>query len=219
MEQLGKLLLIKPGEGRMTVFFMLLFICIGVSIAIAKGSADALFLKRYGVEHLAVVYLILAAVLAVVCTVYAAYVDRIASESFFRIIFVLQLGVLALSWLGMRMTELEFVYPVYYVLYSLSSELMLLHGAFYLGQNMDTLQSKRLTPLVLGGYQMGMIGGGLLLVFIAPVFGLDKAPLAWGLFSLLALVLLGIWHRKHGPSPYYLSEGKKSAQPHPLRDR
>jgi hypothetical protein len=55
---------------------------------------------------------------------------------------------------------------------------------------------------------MGMIGGGLLLVFIAPVFGLDKAPLAWGLFSLLALVLLGIWHRKNGPSPYYFPKGK-----------
>ena len=51
MEQLGKLLLIKPGEDRMTVFFMLLFICIGVSIAIAKGSAVALTMRLFATTN------------------------------------------------------------------------------------------------------------------------------------------------------------------------
>ncbi len=192
----------------MTVYFMLLFICLGISISIAKGSADALFLKRYGVENLAFVYLVLAVVLAMVCTVYAAYVDRVASEKFFGIIFLLQLFVLLFSWLGMNVVEYESIYPMYYVLYSLSSEMLLVHGAFYLGQNLDTLQSKRLTPVIFSGYQLGMVIGGLILIFVISDIGLNLAPIVWGGFTLLAFIMLVGWHGREGISPYYFSKGK-----------
>lgn len=75
MNKMESLLLIRDGEGRSALFFVLLFVCMGAGVAIGKGSADALFLKRYGVENLAYVYLGLAVVLSLVSTVYTGFVD------------------------------------------------------------------------------------------------------------------------------------------------
>ena len=56
------------------------------------------------------------------------------------------------------------VYPVYYLIYEVSSEVLLVHAALYMNQNMTTLQAKRLAPLVYAGAQIGTIIGGLTLV-------------------------------------------------------
>lgn len=215
MQMIGTLFNIKPGEGRLTGYFVALFILTGFGIAVAKGSADVLFLKRYGVENLAWVYVGLSIVLAVTCTVYAAYVERVSSESLLKVIFGVQLSLLLVAWLFMTVLQEELVYPVYYAMYSLSSELMLVHGAFYLGQNLDTLQSKRLMPVVMGGYQMGMIGGGMLLMFVVPRIGLDATPLLWALFTFLSMALMAYWHRRYGASPFYFPKGKSGR--HKLR--
>lgn len=79
----------------------------------------------------------------------------------------------------MDVLEQSSVYPAYYALYALSAELLVLHGGVYIGQNLNTLQAKRLTPLIFGGYQFGMMLGGLLLINVVADVGLNSAPLAW----------------------------------------
>jgi len=209
MKTLGSWLLIREGEGKSALFFIVLFLSMGAGIAIGKGSADALFLKRYGVEYLAYVYLGLAVSLALVATVYAAFVDRISAERFLYLLFAIQLAALAVSWLFMDVLEQSSVYPVYYALYALSSELLVVHGGVYIGQNLNTLQSKRLAPLIFGGYQLGMMLGGLLLVSVIAGLGLNTAPLAWGLCVLCSVVLLVWWHGKNGVSPFYFPPSKR----------
>lgn len=210
MKKFGSWLLIREGEGKSALFFMLLFLCMGAGVAIGKGSADALFLKRYGVENLAYVYLGLAVVLALVSTVYAAFVDRISAERFLFLLFGIQLVALAASWLFMDVLKQSAVYPIYYALYALSSELLVVHGGVYIGQNLNTLQSKRLTPLIFGGYQLGMVLGGLLLVGVIAGLGLNSAPLAWGVCVLLSVLLLAWWHSKNGVSPFYFQPSKRN---------
>jgi AAA family ATP:ADP antiporter len=209
MKKLGSWLLIREGEGKSALFFMLLFMCMGAGIAIGKGSADALFLKRYGVENLAYVYLGLAVLLALVATVYAAFVDRISAERFLFLLFGIQLVALVASWLFMDVLRQSSIYPVYYALYALSSELLVVHGGVYIGQNLNTLQSKRLAPLIFGGYQLGMMIGGLLLVSVIAGLGLNSAPLAWGVCVLLSFLLLAWWHGKNGVSPFYFPPSKR----------
>lgn len=210
MNKMESLLLIRDGEGRSALFFVLLFVCMGVGVAIGKGSADALFLKRYGVENLAYVYLGLAVVLSLVSIVYTGFVDRVSAERFLFLLFGIQLTALALAWVFMDVLEQSLVYPAYYALYALSAELLVLHGGVYIGQNLNTLQAKRLTSLIFGGYQFGMMLGGLLLINVVADVGLNSAPLAWGVCVLLALFMLAWWHGRHGTSPFYFPQSKRN---------
>ncbi len=210
MNKIGSWLLVRQGEGRQTVFFMLLFLCMGAGIAIGKGSADALFLKRYGIEYLPYVYLVLGVALALASTLYAAFVDRISAERFLLLLFMIQLLALFGSWLYMDVLRESAIYPAYYVLYTLSAELLLVHGAVYIGQNLNTLQSKRLTSLVFGGYQLGMVLGGLVLALVIANMGLNVAPLAWGACVIAAVFMILWWHRRHGVSPFYYPKSTSS---------
>ena len=74
-------------------------------------------------------------------------------------------------WLLILTTASSLVYPVYYMVYEVASEVLLVHAALYISQNMNTLQAKRLSPLFYGGAQAGAVLGGLLLVFGAPRLG------------------------------------------------
>ena len=210
MQLLGRMLMLKPGEGGKTAYFIAFFLLLGVGLAIGKGSADALFIKRYGVEYFPLVYLFLSLHLALFCLLYAAYVDRMSAERFFRMLFAIQGATLVVMALVMASGGVDLVYPLYYIVYALSSELLLVHGAFYIGQNFDTLQAKRLTPVIFAGYQFGMIAGGLVLMFVTPLIGLSNTPLVWLGMTALALALQQLWHRRHGASPYYYHISKSS---------
>lgn len=203
-------MLIREGEGKSTMFFVLLFLSMGAGIAIGRGSADALFLKRYGIENLAYVYLGLAVLLALVSTVYAAFVDRISAERFLFLLFGIQLVALVVSWLFMDVLNNSSIYPGYYALYTISSELLIVHGGVYIGQNLNTLQAKRLTPLIFGGYQLGMMLGGLLLVSFVAKLGLNSAPLVWGVSILLSSALLAWRHARHGASPFFFPPSRRN---------
>ena len=209
MRRIAQLLLVKPSEGKTVSFFILFFSLLGAGLAVGKGSADALFLKRYGVEYFPYVYMVLSVALAVSSTVYAAYVDRISSERFFRMIFVIMVAILVATTLFIQLFDSELIFPVYYMIYAIASELLLVHCAMYIGQNFTTLQSKRLTSLIFAGYQVGMVAGGLILITAVPLIGLNNAPLIWALLLVAASFMLMIRHRSR-PSPYYFSAAKSS---------
>lgn len=207
---LKSLLKIERGEGRPLLYFLALFALLGISSAIGKASADALFLKRYGVEHLPTMYILLSIALAFFSTVYAAFVDRLSPEKFFRIILSILACVLIIFWALITFSSFEAVFPGYYLLYKLISEIIVVHAAFYLDKNLDTMQSKRLTPIILAGYQTGMILGGVILAILAPIIGVQHAPVVWLVFSLCGIGLILIWHHASGVSPFYLPPSKSS---------
>lgn len=208
MSGIGNILLVKPGEGRQVSYFIALLVCLGAGMAIGRGSADVLFLKRYGIEYLPVMYLILSLTLAICFTLYAAFVDRISSERFFY--FLLSIEVLALLgfWFVSANTEAELVYPAYFVFYELVSELVLVHATFYIAQSLDTLQSKRLTSVILAGYQLGMIIGGTFFAMMMPSIGVEHAMLVWSGLLMLSVAMLYVWHSRHGVSPFFIQPAK-----------
>lgn len=203
------ILQIKRGEGGQVAFFVALLTLLGAGMAIGRGSADVMFLKRYGIEYLPVMYLMLSLALALCFMLYAAFVDRISSERFFSLLLTIEVLLLLAFWYTVTYTEVELVYPAYYIFYELVSELVLVHATFYIAQSLDTLQSKRLTSLILAGYQLGMIIGGLFFAMIMPIIGVEHAMLVWSGLLLLSLVLLYVWHRRHGVSPFFMPPAKK----------
>ena len=153
--------MVKKAEWPRLGYFFCLFLVISAGLAIGRGTADALFLKRFGIQYLPYMYLGLGVLMATVSTVYAAYADRLAPERTFKIL----LGALAVMLVGnwyLMLSNLDTVaYPLYYLLFEISSELLVMHASLYFSANFDNEQSKRLLPMTMAGLQLGEVAGGL----------------------------------------------------------
>ena len=208
MQRLTALLLIRNDERYHVFYFLGLFVLIGAGMALGRGTSEALFFKRFGIEYLPLMYIFSCFSLCFVSLLYAAFVDRLPSEKFYRVLFSL-LGVLLLgNWYAIRYIESDMVYPIFYLLYEVASELLLIHSAVYINQNFIQTQSKRLMPVILAGHQIGVIIGGIFLATASPVFGVVNMMLVWTVLLLLAYLLVRYWHAGHGVSPYFRA-GKK----------
>src|SRR5258705_10875424 len=82
---MAKVLMVKKAEWPRLAYFFCLFLVISAGLAIGRGTADALFLKRSGIQYLPFMYLGLGVLMAIVSTVSAAYADRRAPERTFYI--------------------------------------------------------------------------------------------------------------------------------------
>lgn len=210
LNKLGRLLLVQDNEISHVSYFFILFILIGGGMALGRGTTDALFFKRYGIEYLPIMYIVLSILLSVVSVAYAAFSDRIPSERIFYIFFVTLILLLLGAWGLMVYPLTDAVYPAYFLIYEIASELLLVHASLYLGQNFLTTQSKRLVPLILGGSQIGIIIGGLFLAYASPVLGVQNILLIWCFILVACMILIYGWHKKHGVSPYYRPGSTKS---------
>ena len=72
-------ILIKDSELKQVAYFFLFFVILGCGTALGRGATDVLFFKRYGIEYLPQMYILLSFVLCGVSLAYAAYADRISS--------------------------------------------------------------------------------------------------------------------------------------------
>ncbi|MFV2005356.1 MAG: HEAT repeat domain-containing protein, partial [Gammaproteobacteria bacterium] len=97
---------------------------------------------------------------------------------------------------------------VFYLLYEVSSELLLIHSAVYINQNFIQTQSKRLMPVILAGHQIGVIAGGVFLASVSPLLGVVNMMLVWTVLLLLAYLVIRNWHVGHGVSPYFRAGSK-----------
>ena len=208
MKGLDELLLIKEGERSNVLYFLCLFMLISIGMAIGRSTADALFLKRLGIEYLPLMYIIQSLLMASIGMVYAAFADRIPAERFFYALFAALIVLILASWFAMSASSSSLVYPFYYLTYEIASEVLLIHAALYMNQNMNTLQAKRLTPLVYAGAQLGTIIGGLLMVVAAPLLGIQNLLLLWCGILVTGSVAIIVRHKRLGASTYFRTPKK-----------
>jgi hypothetical protein len=199
---MGKLLLVKRTEWLRLGYFFLLFFVISAGLAIGRGTADALFLKRFGIQYLPAMYLALGVLMMVISTVYAAYADRIAPERAFYAL----LGGLAVllvgNWYLMTLPTDSAAYPIYFLVFEVSSEVLVMHASLYFSANFDAEQSKRLLPMTFAGLQLGEIAGGLTLTATS-LIGVQGLVLVWSGLSAIAVVIVALRHRSVGVSPFF----------------
>ncbi len=198
-----KRLLIHAGERGNVIYFLLFFLLVSAGMAIGRSSADALFFKRVGIEYLPLMYIIQSMMLAAVSLVYTAFADLIPAERFFRNLFGVLIVLVLCSWVVIHNSDTTLIYPVYYLIYEVSSEVLLVHAALYMNQNMTTLQAKRLAPLVYAGAQIGTIIGGLTLLFAAPLIGTQNMLLVWCGLLVTSIAALYVRHKRHGASTHF----------------
>jgi hypothetical protein len=209
-----ELLLIRQDERATVLYFVALIGVLGAGLAFGRGSADALFFKRYGVEHLPEMYALLGLVLAATSVTYAAYADRLASERLAIVVLAVLAALVAASWWLMVFTAVALAYPIYFLVYQVASDLLVVHVSLYMAQNFDTLQSKRLFPLLFAGLEAGRIVGGLLLAAATHVVGASHLLLPWLALTGVAVVMIRRHHQRAGSSPFYRPPPRRRA---PLR--
>jgi len=203
MKGLAALLTIRENEQRSALHFCLIFFLIGTGLAIGRSSADALFFKRYGIQYLPVMYGVLSVIFAVTSIAYASFADRISSERAFNRIFAAFMLSVGASWLLIVTTGWEVSYPIYFVVYEIASELLLLHGALYIAQNFETIQTKRLSPIFFGSAQLGTIVGGLFVAVALAVVNIQIIMPVWCIILFTSWYLVRRYHAQHGTSPFY----------------
>jgi len=196
-------ILIKDTELKQVAYFFLFFVILGCGTALGRGATDVLFFKRYGIEYLPQMYILLSFVLCGVSLGYAAYADRISAERFFKIIFFSLISLLVINWLLMSYSNNDAVYPFSFLVYEVSSELLIVHSMLYFSQNFETMQVKRILPVVLAGTQIGVFLGGLLLANISHSIGVQNVLLVWCLMICCTFMLMQWWHRRHGDSVFF----------------
>jgi hypothetical protein len=208
VSRLGKLFLIHEGETGNVLYFLFFFMIVSAGMAIGRGTADALFFKRFGIEYLPLMYIIQSLLLALVSTLYAAFADRVPAESFFKVLFGILTVLVAASWLIISRGGWSLIYPAYYLVYEVASELLLVHSALYMNQNLNTLQAKRLSPLVYAGAQAGTIAGGVVLALFAPLVGTQNLVMAWCVLLMTGIVAIVVRHRHCGASAHFRAHAR-----------
>lgn len=99
---LGRWLLVRDDERATVLHFLILALLLGAGLALGRGSAETLFFKRYGIEHLPVMYALLGGLLAVSSLAYAVWADRLAGERLTVIMLATLAALLAVSWARCR---------------------------------------------------------------------------------------------------------------------
>lgn len=194
----GVLSQVRPGERRALGYFFLLLLLVGAGLAIGRGIANTLFLKRFGIEYLPWVYVTQGVALACASVVYATVSDRIRPERILGVILKTMVALLCVFWI-LTLTRWEsWAYPQLYLLQEIASEILVLHITLYVGSHFDGEQSKRLMPMAMAGGQLGELVGGLLLAGGARVLGARDMLLVYALFGVAAWFLVHAWHARYG---------------------
>ena len=202
-ERLARQFHIEPGEAAIFGYFVLLFFILGAGLGLGRGSANALFLQRFGVTYLPSTYAVIALVLFATSIGYAALADRLRPERLLVGTLLILAGLLGIAWVGIAHADSAPAYPGYFVLFELASELLALHATLYFSCNFDSLQAKRLLPLGLAALQAGGMCGGIALAAIARHAGAEHAAAVWAGIAILSLVLVVRHHARHGRSPFF----------------
>jgi hypothetical protein len=187
----AKWFLIRPGEGRLVTYLAGLYLVIGLGMALGRSSSDALFFKRFGVEYLPHMFLLTGILLAVFSAIYAEYADRLRPGRLFRQLFLGFSGFLVVAWGLMRFDGSPYAFALYFLGYAVVSEILLIHFSLYAAGFLDTLQSKRLLPLINSGARLGAVLGGAALGLSGAWWPTEDMALAWmlALFAALAMIV------------------------------
>ena len=200
MGRVAQWLLIRHGEGGTVAYLATLYLIIGLGMGVGHSSSDALFFKRVGVAYLPHMLLFVSMALVIFSAVYAGYVDRVRSWRLFQILFIVIATFLLAAWMLMSRDVGFLGYALYFLGYSVISEILIMHFNLYASGFLDTSQSKRLTPLLYASARLGVIIGGVGLGLTANLWPTEHTALAWATFSLVALLLISYRHRQE-PAP------------------
>lgn len=209
--------MLREGEGRIVLFVALVAALAGFGLAVGRASSDALFFKRYGVDHLPQMYALIALVLVPASLAYAAFVDRLTPHRMFMHMLLGFGGVMGIAWMGMLGGLGNSGIALYFIAYGVISELLLTHFSVYAGSFFDTQQAKRLLPSVMATSRLGATLGGVFLGVVGSGMATEHAALVW-LLCLAAALSLVAWRHRGEPTHSLIKRGRASSPVQMVRE-
>jgi ATP/ADP translocase len=184
---------LRRGEWGLALFlYFLLTVMVGADW-VGKLGADALFVKRYGVQNVPWMYIITPIAMLAVSALIFFFIDRMRR----RTMLLLYVAAVTLASVGIQYA-ISFnsigtiVQPISYVFAHGVKETIYILFWVYAGNLYDSEQSRRLFPFFAGSVLVGKILGGIVGAAIAPIIHAENfiGAQAVGFFvCFIALVL------------------------------
>lgn len=210
--RIGAWLHIRKGEGPYLYYLGLLAVTFGLGMALGRSSSDALFFKRFGVQYLPQMFFITSIVLMLASVGYAEIVDRLRPGRVLQIMAVIMPLLLGGNWLFMHFADNAYAFAVYFLIYAVSSEILLVHFNYYAGSFFDPQQGKRLFPIINAATRLGAVLGGVCVGLLVKLMPAQHIALFWALSLLLVFAAVGMRHvRKPEGGAFLLKKAKRAA--------
>src|SRR6266536_1738162 len=163
MNQLVRLLAIRPGEGRLIVLVAALFATVEAGRGFGEIGADTLFLRRIGADFLPHVYIALGMISLVVAIAFGAAIGRFRRGPFLVSLLACLAAILVILRLAMA-TGAPVVFPIAWLTIYVEGAVLGTLVWTIAGSVFDARQAKRLFPLctsaaIAGGF-LGTLGAG-----------------------------------------------------------
>jgi ATP/ADP translocase len=184
---------LRRGEWGLALFlYFLLTVMVGADW-VGKLGADALFVKRYGVQNVPWMYIITPIAMLAVSALIFFFIDRMRR----RTMLLLYVAAVTLASVGIQYAISfnsigNIVQPISYVFAHGVKETIYILFWVYAGNLYDSEQSRRLFPFFAGSVLVGKILGGIVGAAIAPIIHAENfiGAQAVGFFvCFIALVL------------------------------
>src|ERR671935_1908758 len=187
---------LRRGEWGLGLFlYALLTLMVGADW-VGKLGADALFVKRYGVQYIPWMYIVTPIAMLAVSALIFFFVDRVRRRT---MLLWYVAGVTVLSvviQLGITFPIAgNIVQPISYVFAHGVKETIYILFWVYAGNLYDAEQSKRLFPFFAGSVLVGKIAGGFVGTAIAPIVHAENFIGAQALGFFVCFVGLALYRR------------------------
>jgi ATP/ADP translocase len=185
------------GEWGVGLFLYLLLTLMVAADWVGKLGADALFVKRYGVEYVPVMYIITPIAMLAVSALIFFFVDRMRRRTML-LWYVAGVTLLSVAiQAGITFQEqFEFgwlVQPISYIFAHGVKETIYILFWVYAGNLYDAEQAKRLFPFFAGSVLVGKILGGVVGAAIAPTVHAENFIGAQGVGFLVCFVAIALY--------------------------
>jgi HEAT repeat protein len=180
---------VRPHERQRFVFFGGLLLLGSVAQTLGLVGVESLFLARFGVERLPLVFIAASLSTVLGSLVYAAWVGRSRNDELF--VRMLAVAALVLAGAGLAvLSGLDTPIPPLFCLYFLFQAVFMNHFLTFAVDYFDSAASKRLFPLFTIGASVGGAAGGALGVGLARSVGTRYLVIGWALtFAACALLV------------------------------
>ncbi len=184
---------LKRGEWGLALFLYLLLTVMVAADWVGKLGADALFVKRYGVENIPGMYIITPIAMLAVSALIFFFIDRMRRRTML-LVYVASVTIFSIALQYAITTGVvgTIVQPISYVFAHGVKETIYILFWVYAGNLYDAEQAKRLFPFFAGSVLVGKIIGGVAGAGIAPIIHAENfigaQAVGFG-FCFLALAL------------------------------
>lgn len=221
-ERLERLLNIRPSEWGELVYFGLLNTLLWTGLTIGESVGETLFLKRVGVEHLPKMFILCSLFAIPIGILYDELQQRIERRRLSSLLGVAAVTAVLVSLFlirsGLTVGGMVVGYPLLYIVQNILATVLAAHFTILLSGQFNTLDSKRLIPIILGGAVAGSITGGLSVRLLADGFGTENLLWIWVFMLGLGEVWFAfggrslksaMWSREEKEAaPKYAGEGR-----------